>query len=109
MRAMDKYQVHVTSVPPDTKRVVRAFRVIGGMSLAKAIELYEFIAAAGEIVIAAGIDRRVAEHVHKALDGAGVGARIEASPVSAPMVLDPGVDEIYEWGALQTLRRVSRG
>lgn len=106
---MSRYEVHVRAVPAERERVVRAFRVLGRMSLEKALGVYEYAREHGEIVVAAGLRREVAEHVVAQLEAGRIEARIRESAVAFPMVLDPEVETPYAWGPMRTLRRISNG
>lgn len=101
---MQKFQVQVEQVSTDEVAMLRALRVIGKMALADASRLYRFLAQTPG-VIAAGIDRAVAEHIAEQLRGAGARARVEPSTLQAPMVLEPKAGEQYQWGTARNLRK----
>jgi ribosomal protein L7/L12 len=101
---MQKFQVQVEQVSANEAAMLRALRVIGKMTLANASRLHRYLAQTPSVV-AAGIERAVAEHIAAQLSSAGARARVEPSSLQAPMVLEPRAGEEYQWGSPRTLRK----
>ncbi|MEO8911220.1 MAG: hypothetical protein ABI408_13485 [Gemmatimonadaceae bacterium] len=104
---MATYQVDVTSPSNDRAPFIKALRTVGGISLKRVIEIATHLDRFRNSTLVAGVEKRTAEHIAKALNASGAVAVVRESTVSTPMILSPEADHRYEWSKLRTIKQVS--
>ena len=83
-----------------------AFRTIGKVSLADAIEVHAEAMARPGTVLVAGVDRLVAEHIAATFADRGIKALIQPSSMTVPMICKPRANVAYRLNAARVLMAV---
>lgn len=101
---MQRYQVDISRNEMESVKVIKALRIIGGMSLKKATEVFAYISMHKTATVAAGLSKPVAERIVEQLVAQRITAQIGASSVSSPMLLETRVEKLFEWTRMKSLR-----
>ena len=103
---MATYQVDVKSPAHDRVAYIKALRMAGGISLKRAMEIAVHLDRFRNSPLVAGVEKRTAEHIAKALDASGAVVVVRESTVPSPMMCCPAADHRYEWTRLRTMKKV---
>lgn len=96
----NKFEVVITSVSTDKFALMKALRIVANLELRQASALTALIETSGNIVLAAGIDQSIAEHISTLLQNTGATATIRESSITVPMLCFPDVNKKYKEGAI---------
>jgi len=93
-----KYEITISEVPNkiDAKQI-KALRLIGKVSLKDAYDIAEYAKGRKVIIIASGLDERVAKNICNHLIGADLNANMVECENKFPMILLPRVNVNFEW------------
>lgn len=100
---MDRYQVELADFPGDRIVFVKALRIVGKVSLLDATHIYVHASNAKGTVLAAGIDKQVADHIAATFIDVGMKVLVKPSSIKTPMICRPQANSAYQWGALRSL------
>lgn len=100
-----KYSVVVSQFPSKINaKKLRALRLLGGMSLQDSVNLFSFASSMASVVLAAGLDRDVADYYMDVLSSAGFQVTLNESTERHPMVLAPKLANRYRWKWFHIIR-----
>ena len=103
---MERFQVELLSCPRDEIKFVKALRIIGRISLADAVAIHAEAREAGGMILVAGIERAVAEHIAESFDAADIQTVVQPSSVATPMVCRPQANTAYRWTGWRSIVKI---
>lgn len=100
---MERYQVELTGFPGNQTAFVRALRTVGKMTLSDANNAYVHASNFKRTVLAAGIEKRTADHIAATFADAHIDVVVKPSSITTPMICRPQANSAYKWSDLRTL------
>ena len=96
---MERHQVQTTDVPAQQTKFIAALRIVGQVSLADAVRIYEYAREGPGVVLVAGIEKHVADHIAAVFLEAGFQLDVRPSSIATPMICRPQANKSYRWNA----------
>jgi len=103
---MAKYQIEINKAAENQTKYLKALRLIGNIGLGEAKDLAEHTKRFKNMVVVAGVDKNVAQHIAEQLQEAGAQVSVTESPMDHPMTWEPRVNTKYIWTSLRTVKQI---
>lgn len=103
---MTKYQIEINKVAENQTKYLKALRLIGNIDLGEAKDLAEHTKRFKDMIVVAGVDKKVAQHIAQQLEDAGAKVSIKESSIEHPMTWEPRVNIKYVWTSLRTIKQI---
>lgn len=103
---MAKYQVEINKAAENQTKYLKALRLIGNTGLGEAKDLAEHTRRNKGMIVVAGVDIKVAQHIAQQLEEAGAEVSVNESVMDHPMTWEPKVDVKYVWTNLRTIKQI---